>query len=79
MKITISDDKILKTIELSTLQLKAIRLTGQKPEDYLADKMEHILDFAINQARQRIDRISPLSEVEMENIIDKIEAEKEPT
>jgi len=34
MKITITKDKeLLKSIELTNLQLKAIQLTGQKPED----------------------------------------------
>ena len=77
MKITISqNEKVLKTIELSNLQVKAIRLTGQQPEDYLADKLERILDHAVNQAKQTIDRISPLTDEEIEDIIDEIEEEK---
>ena len=49
MKITISQNKkVLKTIELTNLQFKAIRLTGQQPEDYLADKLERILEFAVS-------------------------------
>jgi len=77
MKINISEGrKVLKTIELTNLQLKAIRLTGQQPEDYLADKMERILEFTVNQARQTVDRISRLTDVEMEDLLDGIEAEK---
>jgi hypothetical protein len=78
MKITISKNKkVLKSIELSDLQLKAIRLTGQKPEDYLADKLERIMDHAVNQAKQSIDRISPLTNGEMESMLDTLEAEKQ--
>ena len=78
MKINILDERsVLKSVELTNLQLKAIQLTGQKPEDYLADKLERILEFTVNQAKQTIDRISPLTETEMESIIDGIEAEKE--
>ena len=69
--------KILKTIELTPLQLKAIRLTGQKPEDYLVDKLERILEFTVNQVKQTIDRISPLTNGELESMIDEIETEKE--
>jgi len=77
MKLTILDDKkVLKTIELTNLQLKAIQLTDQKPEDYIAYKLERILEFAVDQVKQTIDRISPLTEVEMESIIDTLEAEK---
>ena len=78
MKITISQKKkALKTIELTDLQLKAIRLAGQKPEDYLADKLERILEFAVNQARQTIDRISPLTNGQMESMIDEIAKENQ--
>ena len=78
MKITISKKKkALKTIELTDLQLKAIRFTGQKPEDYLADKLERILEFAVSQARQTIDRISPLTNGEMEGMLDTLEADKQ--
>jgi len=78
MKITITQDEtILKEIELTTLQLKAIQLTGQEPEDYIAHKLERILEFTVNQAKQTVDRISPLTEGEMESIIDALEAEKE--
>ena len=71
MKITISSDqKVLKTIELTNLQLKSIRLTGQEPENYIADKPERILELAINSAKQTIDRISPLTDKEIENILD---------
>jgi len=76
MKITISNGEVLKEIELTTLQLKAIQLTGQQPEDYLADKLERILEFAVNQAKQTVDRISPLTDGEMEVMLDEIEAEK---
>jgi len=77
MKIILEDNgQVLKEIELSTLQLKAIQLTGQKPEDYLSHKIERILDFTVNQAKQTVDRISPLTKVEIEGILDKIEAEK---
>ena len=82
MKITISEKKkiltkVLKTIELTNLQLKAIRLTGQKPEDYLANKLERILEFAVNQAKQTIDRISPLTDGQMESMIDEIKKESQ--
>ena len=78
MKITISDDEeVLKEIELTNLQFKAIQLSGQKPEDYFAYKIERILDFAVNQAKQTIDRLSPLTDEEMEAMIDEIKAEKE--
>ena len=71
MKITISDNsEVLKTIELTTLQLKSIRLTDKKPEDYIAHKLERILEFAVNQAKQMIDRVSPLTDKEIEDIID---------
>jgi len=77
MKLRISNNKkILKTIELSSLQLKAIQLTGQKPEDYLAGKLERILEFAVSQAKQTIDRISLLTDGEMESMLDTLEAEK---
>lgn len=78
MKLTISKDKkVLKTIELTTLQLKSIHLTGQAPEDYLANKLERILEFAVNQAKQTIDRISPLTDEAMESMIEALEPEKE--
>ena len=78
MKIVILDNgEDLKEIELSDLQLKAIQLTDQQPENYLAHKIERILDFAVNQAKQTIDRLSPLTNGEMEDMIDEIEAEKE--
>jgi len=77
MKIILeSDGRILKEIELSTLQLKAIQLNGQEPENYISHKIERILDFTISQAKQIVDRISPLTEVEIEGILDKIEVEK---
>jgi len=42
MKLTISHNKkVLKTIELTSLQLKAFQLLGLKPEDYL--EREHSL------------------------------------
>ena len=71
----LQDAEVLKTIELTTLQFKSIQLTGQKAEDYLADKLESILEFAIKQAKQTFDRITPLTEVEMESLIDAIEIE----
>ena len=78
MKIEISEGiEVLKTIKLTSLQLKAIRLTGREAEDYLSHKLERILDHAVNQAKQKIDRISPLTNGEMESMIDEIEAEKE--
>ena len=78
MKITIiQDEKILKEITLTSLQEKAIRLVGQEPEDYLANKLKRILEFAVSQAKQTIDRISPLTDEGMESIIDALEAEKE--
>ena len=77
IKINISDEgKVLKSIEITNLQLKAIQITGQNPKDYLVHKMERILEFAIGQAKQTIDRISPLTDGDMESIIDTLEAEK---
>jgi len=77
MKIKIlNNDKEIE-IELTDLQVKAIQLTGQQPEEYLANKLERILEFTVNQAKQMIDRVSPLTDVEMESIIDTLEAEKE--
>ncbi len=77
MKLTITqDDKTLNEITLTPLQEKAIQLTGQKPEDYIAGKLERILEFAVNQAKQTIDRISPLTDEAMESMIDALEAEK---
>ena len=77
MKITIlNDEEVLKEIELTNLRFKAIQLSGQKPEDYLSYKIERILDFAVNQSKQTIDRISPLTDKEMEAMIDTLEAEK---
>jgi len=77
MKLTITQDEtILKTIDLTSLQLKAIQLTGQKPEDYIAGKLERILEFAVSQAKQTIDRISPLTDEAMEGMIEALEAEK---
>ena len=81
MKLTISQNKkVLKTIDLTNLQVKAIRLTGKLPKDYLADKLERILEFAVSQARQTIDRISPLTDGQMESMIDEIaeESQNEP-
>lgn len=78
MKLIISnDEKALKTIELTNLQEKAIQLTSQKPEDYLIHKLERILEFAVNQAKQTIDRISPLTDEQMEDVLDTLKAEKE--
>ena len=78
MKITISQNKkVLKTIELTNLQLKTVRLTGKLPEDYLADKLERILEFTVNQAKQTIDRISPLTDGQMESMIDEIKKERQ--
>ncbi len=77
MKLTITrDKKILKTIDLTNLQLKAIQLTGQKPENYIAGKLERILEYAVNQAKQTIDRISPLTDEAMEDMLETLEAEK---
>lgn len=77
MKITISEnDEVLKTIELTTLQLKSLRLTGRNPEDYLAGKLERVLDSVVDLAKLTIDRISPLTETELEAMIDEIEVEK---
>ena len=78
MKVNILDDRsVLKTIELTNLQVKAIRLTGEQPEDYLVHKLERILEFAVNQAKQMINRISLLTDKEMENMIDEIEEENQ--
>ena len=74
----IQDTEIVKTIELTTLQLKSIRLTGKKPEDYVADKLERILEFAVDQAKQKYAqyRLDKATDEELEAIADEI-AEKQ--
>ena len=78
MKIILEHNKkILKTIELTALQGKALKLMGgSDPVGLLAGKIKRILEFAVNQARQTIDRISPLTNRQMESMIDEIEEEK---
>ena len=65
----------MKEIELTSLQLKAIRFAKQEPEDYLEDKIKGVLKFTIDQAKQILDRISPMTEEEIEELLDEIEPE----
>lgn len=79
MKIEIiQDTETVKTIELTTLQLKSIRLIGQQPEDYIANKLERILEFAVNQAKQKYAkyRLDKATDEELEAIADEIAKEE---
>ena len=64
MKLTISHNKkVLKTINLTSLQLKSFQLLGLRPEDYLEYKIQRLLEFPVQQA----------TEEEIDSIIDEVE------
>lgn len=53
MKIILEDSgKTLKVIELNTLQMKALRLVSPQPIDYVFNRVQRILDSAIQTAKQ---------------------------
>jgi len=79
MKLTISQNKkTLKTINLTSLQLKAFQLLGLKPEDYLEYKIQRLLEFPVQQAKDLYakKRLETLAAEEIDSIIDEVEAEK---
>jgi len=81
MKITIYDDKdeVLKSITLTDIQFKALYLNSNgQPEQEFIHKLERILDFEVEQAKQLIAkrRVQELDAMEMDSIISEIEAEK---
>jgi len=81
MKIILKHDtKILKTIELTTLQGKALKLMGgEDPVGFLAHKIDRILEFVIEQAKQTYakHRLEDATDGELEAIVDEIASEKE--
>lgn len=81
MKITITQDEVvLKEIELTNLQFKSIRFTAGEPEDYIVYKLGRILEFAVNQAKQKYAKykLDKATDEEMEAIADEVaEEEKE--
>ena len=79
MKIILEHNKqILKEINLTSLQLKAFQLLGLKPEDYLEQKIQRLLEFPVQQAKDLYakKRLETLTEEEIDSIIDEVEAEK---
>lgn len=72
--------KILKTIELTALQGKALKLMGGgDPVGFLTRKIERILEFALEQAKQRYAkyRLDDATDAELEAIADEIASEEE--
>jgi len=71
-------NKTLKTIELTPLQLKACKLTKQEPHLYLANKIERILDFTVEQAKQKLAkvRLGKATDEEIETLADELLAEE---
>jgi len=83
MKLAIRhENKTLKTVELTPLQYKACKLTNQEPHVYLTNKIERILDFTVEQAKQKLAkvRLSKATDEEIETLADELLAEerKEP-
>jgi len=79
MKLAIRhENKTLKTIELTPLQLKACKLTNQEPHLYLADKIERILNFTVEQAKQKVAkvRLGKATDEEIETLADELLAEE---
>jgi len=79
MKLTIRhENKTLKTIELTPLQLKACKLTNQEPHVYLANKIERILDFTVEQAKQKLAkvRLGKATDEEIETLADELLADE---
>jgi len=81
MKLAIRhENKTLKTIELTPLQLKACKLTNQEPHVYLADKIERILNFTVEQAKQKLAkvRLGKATDEEIETLADELLADEVP-
>lgn len=81
MKLTLYDDKnhVLKSITLTDIQVKALYInSGGQIVQELIHKLERILDFEVEQAKQLIAkrRFQELDSTEMDSIISEIEAEK---
>ena len=79
MKIILKQDiKVLKTITLTTLQQKALKLMSQEPVEYLTYKIERILEFTVEQAKQTFAsrELENATDSELEIMADEIEAEK---
>ena len=79
MKIIIEDDeKTLNEIILTDLQTKALLFANEDAAAYLVNKINRILDFALEQAKQIFSKheIDKKTDVELEVIADEIEAEK---
>jgi len=81
MKIILKHNtKILKTIELTILQGKALKLMGaEDPVGFLTSKIERILEFVLEQAKQRYakHRLDDATDAELEAIADEIASEEE--
>jgi len=81
MKIILKHNtKILKTIELTTLQVKALKLIGgEDPVGFLTSKIERILEFVLEQAKQIYAKygLGKATDVELEAIADEIIASEE--
>lgn len=74
------NSKILKTIELTTLQGKALKLMGEgDPVGFLTRKIERILEFTLEQAKQRYakHRLGDATDAELEAIADEIASEED--
>ncbi len=79
MKIILeSDGKILSRIELSSLQIKALKLITQDPVVYIVDRIEHILNFSVTQAKQKFSeyKLREATDSELEKIADMIAFEE---
>jgi len=75
MKIIIEEnEQVLKTIELTALQEKCLKLITQDSVDFIAKKIERILEFTIEQAKQKFSmyEIGNKTDQELETISDKI-------
>lgn len=81
MKIILKhNSKILKTIELTTLQGKALKLMGGgDPVGFLTRKIERILEFVLEQAKQPYakHRLDSATDAELEAIANEIASEEE--
>jgi len=79
MKIILEHNtKILKTIELTALQGKALKLMGgEDPVEFLTHKIERILEFVLEQAKQVYakHRLEDATDVELGTIADEIASE----
>ena len=82
MKIIIEENEIvLKTIELSALQEKSLKILAKDSVDFLVRKIERILEFILEQAKQKfvVYEIEKKTDQELETIADKIEAAEDKT